>query len=177
MEQGFRGNCDSQGKLGMCPSLAEPDSSVFSKSSVSSHKPQIAKSLWYTDGMMRKATAFQDGANKTAPPYETLAVNKYFVTVPVKQLQRNSFHKSLSQNKQLFRLFLHRFQLTHQAIQLAGNCPRVPILLNPILGQPTHTIPYAIQYRCKRCLFLQRCFQSQQQFCWWVCPEKSPLHV
>ena len=23
--QGFRGNCDSQGKLGMCPSLAEPD--------------------------------------------------------------------------------------------------------------------------------------------------------
>ena len=26
IEQGFRGNCDSQGKLGMCPSLAEPDS-------------------------------------------------------------------------------------------------------------------------------------------------------
>ena len=26
MGQGFRGNCDSQGKLGMCPSLAEPDS-------------------------------------------------------------------------------------------------------------------------------------------------------
>ena len=24
--QDFRGNCDSQGKLGMCPSLAEPDS-------------------------------------------------------------------------------------------------------------------------------------------------------
>ena len=28
---GFRGNCDSQGKLGMCPSLAEPDSGGFSK--------------------------------------------------------------------------------------------------------------------------------------------------
>ena len=27
--QGFRGNCDSQGKLGMCPSLAEPDSCGF----------------------------------------------------------------------------------------------------------------------------------------------------
>ena len=27
--QGFRGNCDSQGKLGMCPSLAELDSSGF----------------------------------------------------------------------------------------------------------------------------------------------------
>ena len=30
--QGFRGNCDSQGKLGMCPSLAEPDSGGFPKS-------------------------------------------------------------------------------------------------------------------------------------------------
>ena len=27
--QGFRGNCDSKGKLGMCPSLAEPDWSGF----------------------------------------------------------------------------------------------------------------------------------------------------
>ena len=27
--QGFRGNCDSKGKLGMCPSLAEPDSGGF----------------------------------------------------------------------------------------------------------------------------------------------------
>ena len=31
MGQGFRGNCDSQGKLGMCPSLAEPDAGDFSK--------------------------------------------------------------------------------------------------------------------------------------------------
>ena len=29
--QGFRGNRGSQGKLGMCPSLAEPDSGDFSK--------------------------------------------------------------------------------------------------------------------------------------------------
>ena len=29
MGQDFRGNCDSQGKLGMCPSLAEPDSGGF----------------------------------------------------------------------------------------------------------------------------------------------------
>ena len=29
--QGFRGNCDSKGKLGMCPSLAEPDLGGFSK--------------------------------------------------------------------------------------------------------------------------------------------------
>ena len=31
MGQDFRGNCDSQGKLGMCPSLAEPDSGGFPK--------------------------------------------------------------------------------------------------------------------------------------------------
>ena len=30
--QGFRGNCDSLGKLGMCPSLAEPDSNGFPRS-------------------------------------------------------------------------------------------------------------------------------------------------
>ena len=30
--QGFRGNCDSQGKLGMCPSLAEPVSGGFPRS-------------------------------------------------------------------------------------------------------------------------------------------------
>ena len=27
--QGFRGNCDSQGKLGMCPNLAEPYTKSF----------------------------------------------------------------------------------------------------------------------------------------------------
>ena len=32
--QGFRGNCDSQGKLGMCPSLAEPDSGGISKNNI-----------------------------------------------------------------------------------------------------------------------------------------------
>ena len=33
--QGFRGNCGSQGKLGMCPSLAEPDSDGVPKGIVS----------------------------------------------------------------------------------------------------------------------------------------------
>ena len=39
MKQGFRGNCGSQGKLGMCPSLAEPDSNDFPKSNVSHETP------------------------------------------------------------------------------------------------------------------------------------------
>ena len=43
--QGFRGNCDFQGKLGMCPSLAEPDSGGFSKSIVSKNEPQATKSF------------------------------------------------------------------------------------------------------------------------------------
>ena len=43
--KGFRGKCDSQGKLGMCPSLAEPDSGVFPKRSVFNHKPQANKSF------------------------------------------------------------------------------------------------------------------------------------
>ena len=42
---------------------------------------------------MRKATAFRGGANKTAPPCETLVVNRYFATVPVEQLQRNTSTK------------------------------------------------------------------------------------
>ena len=35
VRQGFRGNCDSLGKLGMCPSLAEPDLGGFPRSNVS----------------------------------------------------------------------------------------------------------------------------------------------
>ena len=46
MKQGFRGNCDSQGKLGMCPSLAEPDSSGISRSEVSNYEPQANKKFF-----------------------------------------------------------------------------------------------------------------------------------
>ena len=45
-EQGFRGNCDSQGKLGMCPSLAELDSDGFPRRSVFNHKPQATKKFF-----------------------------------------------------------------------------------------------------------------------------------
>ena len=44
--QGFRGNCDFQGKLGMCPSLAELDSRGFPRRSVSNHKPQATKKFF-----------------------------------------------------------------------------------------------------------------------------------
>ena len=37
--QGFRGNCDSQGKLGMCPSLAESDSGGIPKTSRRQRNP------------------------------------------------------------------------------------------------------------------------------------------
>ena len=44
--QGFRGNCDSQGKLGMCPSLAEPDSDGIPRSEVSNPEPQADKKFF-----------------------------------------------------------------------------------------------------------------------------------
>ena len=46
---------------------------------------------------MRKATAFRGGANKTAPPCETLAANECLATVPGEQLQR----KYLTENSAL----------------------------------------------------------------------------
>ena len=44
--QGFRGNCDSEGKLGMCPSLADPDSRGFPRSIVSKNEPQATKKFF-----------------------------------------------------------------------------------------------------------------------------------
>ena len=44
--QGFRGNCDSLGKLGMCPSLAEPDSGGISRSEISNYEPQANKKFF-----------------------------------------------------------------------------------------------------------------------------------
>ena len=42
VRQGFRGNCDSQGKLGMCPSLAEPNVSGFPRIDFFSGKRSFA---------------------------------------------------------------------------------------------------------------------------------------
>ena len=41
----FQGQLRSQGKLGMCPSLAEPDSVGFSKNGVANSEPQANKSF------------------------------------------------------------------------------------------------------------------------------------
>ena len=52
---------------------------------------------------MRKATTFRGGANKTAPPCETLVVNRYFATVLVEQLQRDiTLQKILLLEKTVF---------------------------------------------------------------------------
>ena len=55
--QGFRGNCDSLGKLGMCPSLAEPNLSGFPRSNVSRetwHESNIEIGLQYTSRRQMK---------------------------------------------------------------------------------------------------------------------------
>ena len=52
---------------------------------------------------MRKARAFRGGANKTAPPCETVVANKYLATVPGEQLQRNiTLQKILLLEKTVF---------------------------------------------------------------------------
>jgi len=53
--------------------------------------------------VVRKATAFRGGANKTAPPCFPKAINGYFATVPVEQLQRNiTLQKILLLGKTIF---------------------------------------------------------------------------
>ena len=51
---------------------------------------------------MRKARAFRGGANKTAPPCETLAIICYLATVPVEQLQRGYLTENPAPRKNNF---------------------------------------------------------------------------
>ena len=46
-------------------------------------------------GVVRKARAFRGGANKTAPPCETLAIICYLAIVPMEQLQRKFLTENL----------------------------------------------------------------------------------
>ena len=69
--------------------------------------PQAAKFpvpyFWHTERVVRKAIAFRGGANKTAPPCFPKAINGYFATVPVEQLQRNiTLQKILLLGKTVF---------------------------------------------------------------------------
>ena len=50
MEQGFRGNCDSKGKLGMCPSLTESVSSGFPKMSRRQQKSFLIQQFFKNAG-------------------------------------------------------------------------------------------------------------------------------
>ena len=85
MGQGFRGNCDSQGKLGMCPSLAEPDSGGFSKNrglSIISRRQiksfsvqqffKNAAEVWASSPHLRSKR------NCTVSGYEPQATKKFF---------------------------------------------------------------------------------------------------
>ena len=52
--------------------------------------------FWHTEGVARKATAFRGGANKTAPPCETLVVNN-----PLQLFRGNSCNEILLYRKSL----------------------------------------------------------------------------
>ena len=72
IKQGFRGNCGSKGKLGMCPSLAEPDS----------------------DGIPKTSRKQKQGWNPLLPDAEEqvfLRAAFIIVTVPPEQLQDTCF--------------------------------------------------------------------------------------
>ena len=59
--------------------------------------------FWHTERVVRKATAFRGGANKTASPCFPKAINGHLATVPVEQLQRNiTLQKILLLGKTVF---------------------------------------------------------------------------
>ena len=70
---------------GCAPALPNRIRVVFLKQAAGSEIP--VPCFWHTERVVRKATAFRDGANKTALPCETGTTNNYLVTVPEEQLQ------------------------------------------------------------------------------------------
>ena len=132
---------------------------------------------------MRKAIAFRGGANKTAPPCETLSENKYFPTVPVEQLERKTFLKVLLLEKTVFnvrqkgvsplllpasvqqlpRCLVRICNLFHKGNQIANwkvskkcNCSRENLLQNNLLrkcGLLAHTSAAFLKNCCTEKLF------------------------
>ena len=79
--QGFRGNCDSQGKLGMCPSLAESVSGGFPRSNFQNVSRETLRCNCSTGTVARylfPVPVSQGGAVLFAPPRKALA----FLTIP-----------------------------------------------------------------------------------------------
>ena len=72
---------------GCAPALPNRIRVVFLEQAAGSEIP--VPHFWHTERVVRKATAFRGGANKTAPPCETETRNRHLVTVPVEQLQRD----------------------------------------------------------------------------------------
>ena len=59
MKQGFRGNCGFKGKLGMCPSLAEPVSGGFPRSNFEMfHMKHCIKIAWLQATSRRQIKSF-----------------------------------------------------------------------------------------------------------------------
>ena len=149
--------------------------------------PQAAKSPCHASGTrsgwVRKATAFRGGANKTAPPCETLSENKYFPTVPVEQLERKTFLKVLLLEKTVFNvrqkggpplflpasvqqlprclvricnLFYKGNQIANWKVSKKCNCSRENLLQNNLLrkcGLLAHTSAAFLKNCCTEKLF------------------------
>ena len=132
---------------------------------------------------MRKAIAFRGGANKNAPPCETLSENKYFPTVPVEQLERKTFLKVLLLEKTVFNvrqkgvsplllpasvqqlprclvricnLFYKGNQIANWKVSKKCNCSRENLLQNNLLrkcGLLAHTSAAFLKNCCTEKLF------------------------
>ena len=70
---------------GCAPALPNRIRVVFLEQAAGSEIP--VPHFWHTERVVRKATAFRGGANKTASPCFSEAINRYLATVPVEQLQ------------------------------------------------------------------------------------------
>ena len=81
---------------GCAPALPNRIRVVFLEQAAGSEIP--VPHFWHTERVVRKATAFRGGANKTAPPCETLAIICYLATVLGEQLQRNISTKYILRN-------------------------------------------------------------------------------
>ena len=133
---------------------------------------------------MRKAIAFRGGANKNAPPCETLSENKYFPTVPVEQLERKTFLKVLLLEKTVFNvrqkgvsplllpasvqqlprclvricnLFYKGNQIANWKVSKKCNCSRENLLQNNLLrkcGLLAHTSAAFLKNCCTEKLFI-----------------------
>ena len=114
--QGFRGNCDSKGKLGMCPSLAEPDSGgIPRRTSLRENGLQRP-----AKGGSTPAFAYQHAAIAPLPCSNLQLISQKKVNCKLDSFKKcNCSRKNKSQKSNLLR---KRGLLAHTSAAFLKNC-------------------------------------------------------